>query len=77
MPIDKPVIKYAGAIAVIQQSDGAINVEIRPEALNDFKELVRRATNTWPDAPQNIHEFSDIIRVGHIQQDYSRFGASK
>lgn len=77
MSTPKPTIKYAGAIAVIKQPDGAVTIEVRPEAVEDFQELVRRATNTWPDAPKHIHEFSDIIRVGHIQQDYSRFGASK
>lgn len=35
-----------------------------------FKEMVARACNVWPDAPDCIKEFHDILIHGHALQDY-------
>ena len=38
----------------------------------NFRELVQRATNLWPDAPAEIKEFADqITNNGWVMQDYA------
>lgn len=36
----------------------------------DFKELVFRAMNLWPDAPASLKRFSDMVQHGKVLQDY-------
>ena len=36
-------------------------VRVTDDSRIKFRELVQRATNLWPDAPQEIKEFADII----------------
>lgn len=38
-----------------------VKIVIFKESLEDFKELVHRATNLWPDAPVAIKNFADQI----------------
>ena len=35
-----------------------------------FQQLVRRALNTWDNAPPQIKEFGDLVTEGKILQDY-------
>lgn len=42
-------------------TNGFIIVVEGKESLDNFKELVNRATNLWPDAPAEIKIFADII----------------
>ena len=37
----------------------------------NFKLMVRRALNTWDDAPQELKELGDMLDHGKILQDYS------
>lgn len=39
--------------------------------IGDFKKLIQRGANLWPDAPASIKGFADLITVGHVQQDYA------
>lgn len=41
--------------------NGFILVIEGKESLDNFKELVNRATNLWPDAPPEIKEFADLV----------------
>lgn len=59
-------------ITIISKPDGTTVIEVKPEILPQFQELVRRACNTWDNDSPAIQEFRDIILVGHIQQDYIR-----
>lgn len=58
------------AIMYCENSYGFVTVNITPEDVPHFKELVQRGANLWPDAPPSIKEFADNVTVGHVQQDY-------
>lgn len=45
-------------------------IAVSDDSLSNFKELVFRATNLWPDAPPEIKEFADMFTHGRILQDY-------
>lgn len=57
---------------LIKRVDGKLIIEIRPENVGEFTELVRRACNTWDTDSTAIQEFRDLITVGHIQQSYKK-----
>lgn len=59
MIIVKPIVQEAFVIIV----DGKDSIE-------QFKTLVQRAANLWPDATPEIKEFADLITNGEIFQDY-------
>ncbi len=40
------------------------------ESITNFKDLVHRATNLWPDAPPEIKRFADLLIHGTELQDY-------
>lgn len=40
------------------------------ESHESFKKLVRRALNTWDEAPAELKEFGDILEFGAPLQDY-------
>lgn len=42
-----------------------------------FKEVLFRATNTWPDAPPEVKELADLVCEGSILQDYHSQDTSK
>lgn len=39
-------------------------------SIKEFKELVQRGTNLWPDASPDIKEFADLVTNGRVLQDY-------
>jgi len=41
-----------------------------PESIENFKQLIQRGANLWPDAQPEIKEFADLITNGRIFQDY-------
>ena len=41
-----------------------------PESIAQFKELIQRGANLWPDAQPEIKEFADLITNGEVFQDY-------
>lgn len=58
---------------VTRMMNGEVLVRITPEHLNEFKELVHRGTNLWPDASPEMKAFADNITNDGVQmQDYSR-----
>lgn len=38
----------------------------------EFKKLVQRGINLWPDASPVLKEFSDMVTNGEILQDYRK-----
>lgn len=47
------------------------NIRItRNNSMENFKIMVRRALNVWPDAPPEIKEFGDRLLEGKLLQDY-------
>lgn len=73
-PGSRTKIQYTAnsEFTVIRQVDGALVVEIAPKSVAEFTELIRRGSNTWDAGSPAIQEFSDLIRVGHIQQTYKK-----
>ena len=61
-------------IGLVLYADGAIQLNVSPQSLPDFKLLVQRAMNTWPDAPAELKEFADLLLEGKILQDYKSQG---
>jgi hypothetical protein len=60
-------------IRVIRFASGMVHIELMPDDLPQFKELVHRATNLWPDASPEIKTFADDITHDGVQmQDYTR-----
>ena len=51
-------------------SNRAITILVPEKDLAIFKELIRRATNTWDSAPPEIKEFADMLIHGEPLQDY-------
>lgn len=49
---------------------GNIEVHVSKDSAHQFKELVQRGTNLWPDAPAEIKWLADIITNGKPMQDY-------
>lgn len=49
--------------------DGAIQIYVKPELANQFKQMVRRALNVWPDCHPALKEFGDMLEHGRILQD--------
>lgn len=45
-------------------------IRMNDEFYTDFKQLIQRGANLWPDAPAEIKEFADLITNGEILQDY-------
>lgn len=41
-----------------------------PDSIEQFKQLVNRAMNTWDRAPAELKEFADMVTVGKILQPY-------
>lgn len=53
----------------------AIQIQLcKHETTENFKTLVQRAMNTWPDAPAELKEFADLLLEGKILQDYKSQG---
>lgn len=48
----------------------AVAIDVPYHLLDDFRQLVQRGTNLWPDAPAHIKHFADIITNGKPMQDY-------
>ncbi len=53
-----------------KSNEEALGIFVPKEFVEAFKQLVQRATNTWPDAPPEIKEFADMICEGKVLQDY-------
>lgn len=52
---------------------GNIEIHIPHSMSSEFKELVQRATNLWPDASPAIKTFADqITNDGKLMQDYTK-----
>lgn len=47
-----------------------MQVDISGEQIEQFKQLVNRAMNTWDRAPAELKEFADMVTVGKILQPY-------
>lgn len=47
-----------------------LDLIITAEHIADFKKLVARGTNTWPDAPPAIKQLHDLLYHGRILQKY-------
>lgn len=52
------------------QNDSELVVIVPPGSRKQFKELVQRGTNLWPDASPEIKEFADLVTNGKVLQDY-------
>lgn len=53
-------IRYT-RIGFTTQEDGSIDVVIPAAMVEEFKALVTRATNTWPDMHVEIRDFKDRL----------------
>lgn len=58
-------------IYVEELVNGSLRIEVEKESIPEFKELVHRATNLWPDASPDVKKFADVITIGKPMQDYS------
>ncbi len=50
--------------------NGHLELTIRKELAEEFKQLVQRGSNLYPDSSPAIKELADLITLGRIQQDY-------
>lgn len=52
---------------------GNLEIYVPHQLVPQFKELVHRATNLWPDASPEIKAFADMVtNDGKLMQDYSK-----
>lgn len=55
----------------MQRPEPVMYITVMGEAsIKEFKELVQRGTNLWPDASPDIKEFADLVTNGKVLQDY-------
>ena len=60
-------------IRVMHYQSGGCHVYVDQASMDEFKELVHRATNLWPDASPEIKAFADqITNNGVLMQDYTK-----
>lgn len=52
------------------QAPKECTIMINSDSLEGFKELVRRGSNLWPDAPPDVKKFADYVLNGRLLQDY-------
>ncbi len=52
--------------------DGAMKIRVPAIHVAEFKELVQRGANLWPDASPEIKEFADVVTIGSAMQDYKK-----
>lgn len=72
--LSRDKIKYTrlSEFTVIEKFDGSLVIEVDRANVQEFRELIRRGSNTWDAGSPAVQEFSDLIRVGHIQQTYKK-----
>ena len=58
-------------------ADGFVIIVDGAESIEQFKALVQRAANLWPDATPEIKEFADLITNGIVLQDYKSQNTSR
>lgn len=46
-------------------------ITITDESIDNFKILIDRALNCWPDAPGELKDLGDILTHGRVTQDHS------
>lgn len=55
----------------LNKNSSSVNITITDkQSWLDFKVLVQRGSNLWPDAPPKIKEFADLVTNGEVLQDY-------
>lgn len=64
--VEHTFLKDDGSIDI----DGPIVVRVTRSSIAEFKELVHRATNLWPDSSAAIKTFSDEVIHGKVLQNY-------
>ena len=59
----RPDVQYTelSEFTLVSQPDKGLHLEIAPEAVPAFIQLVRRGVNTWDVAPTGIKQLSDIL----------------
>ena len=65
------MVRRTPQIHVTQFITGAYEIHVPPGLGEEFRELVQRATNLWPDASPAIKAFADQVTSGKLMQDYS------
>lgn len=64
-------LNYEGTEFRVQKTDvGDISVSCSSALAPEFKKLVQRGINLWPDAPAEIKRLADVVTVGQVMQDY-------
>lgn len=57
-------------ISVIKLSTQSLTLVVPSEHLEEFKKMIRRAFNCWPDASPDLKEFADRVIHDKPLQDY-------
>lgn len=57
----RPKIAYAGHYCLVTYPSGTVQLEITKEGLEEFKQVLVRATNTWPDIPRHLLTLCDLL----------------
>lgn len=57
-------------INVIKLSTQSITIVVPSEHMAEFKKMINRAFNCWPDASPELKEFADRITNDKPMQDY-------
>lgn len=53
------------------ESAGYLEIQFQDAAsVLDFKNLIQRGINLWPDASPTMKSIADIITIGTVQQNY-------
>jgi hypothetical protein len=64
-------------VVYMETTTGTCLIGVPKSSIPAFKQLVRRALNTWDHAPPEIKEFGDMVEHGRVLQDYYAQDSSK
>lgn len=64
-------ITSSNSITVVSWSDNSLSLTIQSQLVPQFKDLINRALNCFPDAHPELKELGDILTEGKVLQDYA------
>lgn len=66
------IIKTRGEYDHNQKRLKVLHIQMDAEGIHALKKILNRALNTWPEAPEEFKELSDMLEHGRVPQEYNR-----
>lgn len=73
--MNQPIKTPEPIFKIHQYPSGAMYLNLPSRLVPEFKLMVQRALNMWPDCSPELKELGDVITNGRILQDYFKQAA--